>query len=62
MHCSRICDDRTDLFADNGELVVLELLESLLPREIVNNARRVNHAGAKKPEKNDEYMRTHNIF
>ena len=39
----------TRLLADNGQLVVLELLKRLLPVDITNDTRRVNHARAKEP-------------
>ena len=37
------------LFADDCELVVLELLQALLDIDITNNTRRVDHARAEEP-------------
>lgn len=37
------------LFADDGELVVLELLEALIDVDVADDARRVDHARAKEP-------------
>jgi len=38
-----------DLLADDGQLVVLQLLERLLGVDIANNTRGIDHAGAKEP-------------
>lgn len=40
---------QTDLLADDGELVVLELLKSLLAVDVGNDTRGVDHARAKEP-------------
>ena len=40
----------TDLLADGGELVVLELLKRLFNGEITDDTRGVDHAGAEEPE------------
>lgn len=39
----------TDLLANNGKLVVLKLLKSLLAVDVGDDTRSVNHAGAKEP-------------
>jgi hypothetical protein len=39
----------TNLLADNGELVVLEFLKSLLAVDVRDDTRSVDHAGAKEP-------------
>ena len=39
----------TYLFADDGELVVLELLEGLLAGDVGDDAGSVDHAGAEEP-------------
>lgn len=38
-----------NLLADNGKLVILELLEGLLSVDVANDAGSVNHAGTKEP-------------
>lgn len=40
---------QTNLLADDGHLVVLELLEGLLPGDVGNDTRGVDHARAKEP-------------
>ena len=42
-------DVNTDLFTDDGELVVLELLKGLLLGEVRDDAGSVDHARAKEP-------------
>ena len=48
---------KSELLADNGQLVVLELLKRFLALEILDDAASVNHARAEEPEIFDDEMR-----
>ncbi len=51
--CERVAETgvgvRTDLLADDGELVVLELLEGLFAGDVSDDTGGIDHAGAEEP-------------